>query len=142
MPTGVIALDARIRVAPAPSGASRLAIAPYPRELAGTARLRDGTEIDLRPIRPEDEPLLHDLVAHMTPEDLRLRFLAPIRALSHQLAARLTQIDYDREMALVAAASRHRARHRALSSPILTACRPNTRSRCAATGRVAVSAMC
>src|SRR4051794_29575965 len=52
--------------------------------------------------RPEDENLLHDLVAHMTPEDLRRRFLAPIRALSHQLAARLTQIDYDREMALVA----------------------------------------
>ena len=101
-PNGVIALDARIRVAPAPSGVSRLAIAPYPRELAGRARLRDGTEIDLRPIRPEDEALLHDLVAHMTPEDLRRRFLAPIRALSHQLAARLTQIDYDREMALVA----------------------------------------
>jgi acetyltransferase len=99
---GVIALDARIRVAPAPSGALLLAIAPYPRELAGTARLRDGTEIALRPIRPEDETLLHDLVAHMTPEDLRRRFLAPIRALSHQLAARLTQIEYDREMALVA----------------------------------------
>jgi acetyltransferase len=101
-PNGVVALDARIRVAPAPSGASRLAIAPYPRELAGTARLRDGGEIDLRPIRPEDEPLLHDLVAHMTPEDMRRRYLAPIRALSPLLAARLTQIDYDREMALVA----------------------------------------
>ena len=101
-PNGVIALDARIRVAPAAPGVSRLAIAPYPRELAGTVRLRDGTTIDLRPIRPEDETLLHDLAAHMTPEDLRRRFLAPIRALSHQLAARLTQIDYDREMALVA----------------------------------------
>jgi acetyltransferase len=101
-PNGVIALDARIRVAPAPTGASRLAIAPYPRELAGTTRLRDGAEIDLRPIRPEDEALLHELAAHMTPDDLRRRFLAPIRALSHQLAARLTQIDYDREMALVA----------------------------------------
>src|SRR3954454_9921147 len=101
--TGIIAIDARVRVAPAPSGASRLAIAPYPRELAGRARLRDGTEIDLRPIRPEDEALLHDLVAHMTQEDLRRRFLAPIRSLSHQLAARMTQIDYDREMALVAA---------------------------------------
>jgi acetyltransferase len=99
---GVVALDTRIRVAPAPPGISRLAIAPYPRELAGTARLRDGTEIALRPIRPEDEPLLHDLVAHMTPEDLRRRFLAPIRTLPHRLAARLTQIDYDREMALVA----------------------------------------
>jgi acetyltransferase len=64
--------------------------------------LRDGTAIELRPIRPEDEPLLHDLVAHMSAEDLRLRFFAQIRSLSHRLAARLTQIDYDREMALVA----------------------------------------
>ncbi|MGE3783952.1 MAG: GNAT family N-acetyltransferase, partial [Alphaproteobacteria bacterium] len=101
-PAGVIALDARMRIAPSLSGASRLAIAPYPRELAGPTRLRDGAEIDLRPIQPEDEALLHDLAAHMTPEDLRRRFLAPIRALSHQLAARLSQIDYDREMALVA----------------------------------------
>jgi acetyltransferase len=101
-PTGVVAVDARIRVTPAASGASRLAIAPYPRELACLVRLRDGTEIGLRPIRPEDEPLLHDLAAHMTADDLRRRFLAPIRGLSHQLAARLTQIDYDREMALVA----------------------------------------
>jgi acetyltransferase len=46
--------------------------------------------------------LLHDLAAHMTPEDMRLRFLSPLRGLTHALAARLTQIDYDREMALVA----------------------------------------
>ena len=52
---GVVAVDARIGVAPVVSAASRLAIAPYPRELAGRARLRDGAEIDLRPIRPEDE---------------------------------------------------------------------------------------
>jgi len=45
---------------------------------------------------------LHDLAAHMTPEDLRLRFFTPLRGLSHRLAARLSQIDYDREMALVA----------------------------------------
>ena len=101
-PAGAIAVDARVRVMPAGAGASRLAIAPYPRELAGAVRLRDGVEIDLRPIRPEDEPLLHDLAAHMTAEDLRRRFLAPMRGLSHQLAARLTQIDYDREIAFVA----------------------------------------
>ncbi len=100
---GVIALDARIRVAPARApGAARLAIAPYPKELASSARLRDGTELDLRPVQPEDERLLQDLAAHMTPEDLRLRFFAPVHGLSHALAARLTQIDYDREMALVA----------------------------------------
>ena len=100
---GVIALDARMRVAPAePRGAARLAIAPYPAELVSLETLRDGTTVQLRPIRPEDEPLVHDLVAHMSAEDLRLRFFTPIRNLSHRFAARLTQIDYDREMALVA----------------------------------------
>ena len=49
----------------------------------------------------------------MSPEDLRLRFFAPMRGLTHALAARLTQIDYDREMALVALQRRRRARHRA-----------------------------
>jgi acetyltransferase len=100
---GVVALDARIRVAPAAAaGAARLAIAPYPQELESAERLRDGTPVGLRPIQPEDEPLLHDLAAHMTPEDLRLRFFVPVHGISHALAARLTQIDYDREMALVA----------------------------------------
>ena len=75
---------------------------PYPAWLEATARLRDGTEIRLRPLRPEDEPLLHDLVAHMSPEDLRLRFFAAVRGLSHAVAARLSHIDYDRAMALLA----------------------------------------
>jgi acetyltransferase len=99
--TGVVALDARARIAAA-EGPTRLAISPYPQELEMNAALRDGTPIRLRPVRPEDEPLLHDLTAHMTPEDLRLRFFSPLRGLSHRLAARLSQIDYDREMALVA----------------------------------------
>lgn len=63
---------------------------------------RNGTRIALRPVRPEDEPLLQDLFAHMSPEDQRLRFFAPMRELSHALAARLSQIDDDREMALIA----------------------------------------
>ncbi len=101
--SGVVAIDARIRVAPATlPGAARLAIAPYPKELESSERLRDGTLVELRPVQPEDEPLLHDLAVNMTPEDLRLRFFAPVRGISHALAARLTQIDYDREMALVA----------------------------------------
>jgi acetyltransferase len=104
---GVIAIDARVRVARASvAGAARLAIAPYPKALASTEELRDGSEIELRPIRPEDEKLLHDLAAHMTPEDLRLRFFTPVHGISHALAARLTQIDYDREMALVALSDR------------------------------------
>lgn len=64
--------------------------------------MRDGSSLLLRPVRPEDEPLLQDIANHMGPEDLRLRFFVPTRGLSHAMAARLSQIDYDREMALVA----------------------------------------
>jgi acetyltransferase len=100
---GVVAVDARIRIAPAAQpGAARLAIAPYPKEFESSGAARDGTPISLRPVRPSDEPLLQDLFAHMSREDLRLRFFAPMRELSHALGARLSQIDYDREMALLA----------------------------------------
>ena len=50
--------------------------------LEGTATTRDGTSIALRPIRADDEPLLQDLFAHLSPEDVRLRFFAPLRELS------------------------------------------------------------
>ena len=101
--TGVVALDARLRISPAQSaGAARLAIAPYPQHLETTERLRDGTTLRLRPLRPEDEPMLRDLAAHMSPEDLRLRFFTPVRGLTHIVAARLSQLDYDRELALLA----------------------------------------
>ena len=100
---GVIVLDARLRVAPATvAPAARLAIAPYPQDLVSVGALRDGTVIDVRPLRPEDEPLLLDLAAHMSPEDLRLRFFTPMHGLTHAVAARLSQLDYDRELALIA----------------------------------------
>ena len=99
----VVALDARLRIAPAQSpGSARLAIAPYPKEIESTERLRDGTVLGLRPLHPEDEPLLHDLAAHMNRDDLRLRFFTPVQGLSHAVAARLSQLDYDRELALLA----------------------------------------
>src|ERR1700685_815714 len=66
------------------------------------ASLRDGTVVELRPIRPEDEELLQDIARHMDPEDLRRRFFMPLTVLTHQLAAQLSHIDYDRGMALVA----------------------------------------
>jgi acetyltransferase len=78
-----------------------LAIRPYPRELESQVFLRDGRPIVTRPIRPEDAPALQEMVSRAAPEDLRLRFFQPIRRLPEQLAARLTQIDYDREMAFV-----------------------------------------
>jgi acetyltransferase len=101
--TGVVAVDARIRLGPAQtSGAARLSISPYPKELESEETLKDGARLLLRPVRPEDEPVLQDLASHMNPDDLRLRFFTPIKSLSHTLAARLSQIDYDREMALIA----------------------------------------
>ncbi|MGE0386566.1 MAG: GNAT family N-acetyltransferase [Gammaproteobacteria bacterium] len=99
---GVIALDARVRVAPARGqGGDRLAIRPYPKDLESEARLPDGRTFWLRPIRPEDEPALHAAFAELTPEQIRLRFFVPLKKLTHVAAARFTQIDYDREMVLL-----------------------------------------
>ncbi|MDM7945583.1 MAG: GNAT family N-acetyltransferase [Oceanibaculum nanhaiense] len=100
---GVIALDARIRVArPERSGTARLAIRPYPQELEQEMVVRDGSRYAVRPIRPEDGPALQALFARLAPEDIRMRFFSPLKSLPPALAARLTQIDYDREMALIA----------------------------------------
>ncbi|NMM45836.1 bifunctional acetate--CoA ligase family protein/GNAT family N-acetyltransferase [Rhodospirillaceae bacterium KN72] len=104
---GVVALDARIRVAPvsgklAEDPSSRLSIRPYPRELEGTVSLLDGRAIAVRPIRPEDSTGLQELVARSAQEDIRFRFLHPMKDLPERLANRLSQIDYAREMAMVA----------------------------------------
>jgi acetyltransferase len=63
--------------------------------------LRDGRRLLLRPIVPEDEPALNRAFATLDPDEIRNRFLQPLRTLHHMLAARFTQLDYDREMALV-----------------------------------------
>jgi acetyltransferase len=99
---GVLALDARIAVKATTRPAhERLAIRPYPVELEETIALGDGRTLLLRPIVPEDEPSIQRTFASLTPEEIRLRFFVPIKTLSHVVAARFTQIDYDREMALV-----------------------------------------
>jgi len=67
-----------------------------------TAITRDGTSITLRLLRAEDEPLLKDLFAHPSQEDVRLRFFGPMRELSRTLADRLSHLDYRREMAIIA----------------------------------------
>ena len=101
---GVVALDARVQLTPtARVPAQRLAIRPYPKNLEEPITLPNGRELLLRPVLPEDEPSLQALVSRTSPEDLRLRFFQPIRELSHHVAATLTQIDYNRDMALVAA---------------------------------------
>ena len=99
---GVLVLNARIQIAPAAGPASaRLAIHPYPKELEQQIELPDGLLLWLRPILPEDEPALQAMVGRMPQEDVYRRFFQPFKQLPHNLAARLTQLDYDREMALV-----------------------------------------
>ncbi len=102
---GVIALDARVRVArTVQKGASRLAIRPYPKELEETALLDTGRKVLLRPIRPEDEPAYSAFLNRMEPEDLYFRFFTAVYKFDHARLARFTQIDYDREMAFIATA--------------------------------------
>jgi acetyltransferase len=100
---GVIALDARIvvRKAPAAVGQSRLAIRPYPADLVGTLEAGSRT-LRLRPIRPEDAGRLIEMAGLTTSSDLRLRFHGGVHDLSPAAAARLSQIDYDREMVFLA----------------------------------------
>lgn len=73
----------------------------YPQKLEEIIALPDGRNFLLRPVRPEDEPAFHAAFAKLSTEEIRMRFLHPIKGLTHATAARLTQIDYDREMALV-----------------------------------------
>ncbi|MCC7390203.1 MAG: bifunctional acetate--CoA ligase family protein/GNAT family N-acetyltransferase [Phycisphaerales bacterium] len=106
-PERVIALDARIRIEPVPGDGEpgtyeHLAIRPYPVGLGMAVTLQDGTGALLRPIRPEDEPLWHEMVAACSEQSMHFRFGAIVDPMSHGLASRFCFIDYDREMAIVA----------------------------------------
>ena len=101
---GVLALDARVRLrAVVPGEPNRLAILPYPAHLEQTLRV-NGSELLLRPIRPEDGERLAAFYSAASPADMRLRFFMPRRVVPRSELARCTQIDYDREMSLVALA--------------------------------------
>ncbi len=101
---GAIALDARIRVsARAPGGALNFAIRPYPAELDEVIEWQ-GRTLELRPIRPEDEALHTEFLSHLDPEDIRMRVFYSRRTMERSELARLTQIDYTREMAFIAIA--------------------------------------
>ncbi|MEN3976684.1 bifunctional acetate--CoA ligase family protein/GNAT family N-acetyltransferase [Emcibacter sp. SYSU 3D8] len=100
---GVTALDARVVVHPATgSGLARLAIRPYPDGLEETVSLRSGEAVVLRPIRPEDEAAHDAFFQRLDQEDLHHRFFGAIKPPGHETLARLTQIDYDREMCFIA----------------------------------------
>jgi acetyltransferase len=104
---GVLAVDARIVVGQvarkfAGSGPANFAVRPYPSQWQRHIEVKDGWRVFVRPIRPEDEPLIHEFLKHVTMQDLRLRFFAPMKEFTHEFIARLTQLDYARAMAFVA----------------------------------------
>jgi len=80
----------------------RFAIRPYPKEWERHIAPKDGTRVFVRPLRPDDEPLYGPFFEHVTDQDLRLRFFAPVKDFGHAFVARFTQIDYARAMAFVA----------------------------------------
>jgi acetyltransferase len=98
---GVLAADAWLRLRGADEPAPRLAIAPYPAELIEHRHL-GGEAITIRPIRPEDAQAHTAFFARLSPQDIRYRFFSAIRELSPEQTVRLTQVDYDREMAFIA----------------------------------------
>jgi acetyltransferase len=104
---GVLAVDARMAVGKVErkfggSGPANFAVRPYPSQWQRHLDVKGGWRVSVRPIRPEDEPELHEFLKHVTSHDLRLRFFAPMKEFSHEFIARLTQLDYARAMAFVA----------------------------------------
>ena len=99
---GVLALDARVRLAPAagPDPLARMAILPYPEALVRQVETRIGL-LTLRPIRPEDAAAHQAFFRALSARDVHLRMFGSVRELSDAQLARFTQIDYAREMALV-----------------------------------------
>jgi acetyltransferase len=104
---GALALDARVVIAPRVPSSDRyghMAIHPYPAHLVTHWQLPDGNNVLIRPIRPEDAELTQAFVRSLSEETKYFRFMDAVRELSPTMLARLTQIDYTREMALLAVA--------------------------------------
>jgi acetyltransferase len=104
-PDGLVALDARVLLAPAnlpPEKQAKLAIEPYPNQYVTTWKLRDGTPVTVRPIAPEDEPLIIEHHGTLSEQSIRMRYFSMVKTLSRDSLIRLCHLDYAREMALVA----------------------------------------
>lgn len=102
---GALAADARVIIGPVEASADRyahMAICPYPIHLVTHWELDDGYDVTLRPMRPEDAELVKSFVRDMSEQSRYFRFMEAVRELSPSMLSRFTQIDYDREMALVA----------------------------------------
>ena len=103
----VVALDARVsidraRIGRAARPYAHLALRPYPEEYVRETRLRDGSSLRLRPIRPEDEPLWKAMLASCSRETIYARFRYMFQWSTHEAATRYCFTDYDREIAIVA----------------------------------------
>ena len=102
---GAVIVDARVVVreyTPVRGRYGHMAIHPYPVELVSTWLSAEGEVVTLRPIRPEDAAIEQAFVRKLSPESRRFRFMDTLRELTPRMLARFTQIDYDREMALIA----------------------------------------
>ena len=105
--TGVTAVDARVAIGKpqrkfAGSGPANFAVRAYPAKWERHIEIKDGWRVFVRPIRPEDELIVQEAAKYVTPNDLRLRFFAPMKEFTHEFIARLTQLDYARAMAFIA----------------------------------------
>ena len=99
----VCAIDARVLLKPSqPPAPLHLVISPYPDQYEEHTQTSTGIDIFVRPIRPEDAPLLVELFESLSPQSVYRRFFTPMKRLPHSMLARFTQIDYDRHIALVA----------------------------------------
>jgi acetyltransferase len=81
---------------------AHLAIQPYPEEYVTQRKLKDGTPVILRPIKPEDEPMWHELLASCSTQSIWFRFSYLFKQTTHEMATRYCFIDYDRELGIVA----------------------------------------
>jgi acetyltransferase len=102
---GVVAVDARVVVdyyTPSPDRYAHMAIYPYPNHLVTHWQLADGTDITVRPIRPEDAEIEKEFVRNLSDEAKYFRFMQSLQELTPEMLIRFTQIDYDREMAFIA----------------------------------------
>ncbi len=96
-------VDARVLLKPPQTQAPlHLVISPYPDQYEEHTQTSTGIDIFVRPIRPEDAPLLVELFESLSPQSVYRRFFTPMKRLPHSMLARFTQIDYDRHIALVA----------------------------------------
>jgi acetyltransferase len=105
---GVVAVDARIVVGypkPSTDPYNHLAIHPYPAHLVKNIQLSDGTDIVIRPIRPEDAEIEAQFIRGLSSESKYFRFMNSVQELSQEMLVRFTQIDYHNEMALIAVTS-------------------------------------